>query len=52
MDSRSIITAIRDSGQSIYSVLRQLLTKTDAIYGQQRRILQRLDMWDAEGLPN
>lgn len=52
MDSRSIITAIRDSGQSIYSVLRQLLTKTDAMYGQQRRILQRLDMWDAEGLPN
>lgn len=52
IDSRSIITAIRDSGQSIYSVLRQLLTKTDAMYGQQRRILQRLDMWDAEGLPN
>lgn len=52
MDSSSIITAIRDSGQSIYSVLRQLLTKTDAMYGQQRRILQRLDMWDAEGLPS
>ena len=52
MDSSSIITAIRDSGQSIYNVLRQLLTKTDAIYGQQRRILQRLDMWDAEGLPS
>ena len=52
MGSRGIITAIRDSSQSIYSVLRQLLTKTDAMYGQQRRILQRLDMWDAEGLPN
>lgn len=52
IDSDSIVTAIRNSGRDIYVVLRQLLTKTDAIYGQQRRILQRLDMWDAEGLPS
>lgn len=52
IDSDNIVTAIRNSGRDIYVVLRQLLTKTDAIYGQQRRILQRLDMWDAEGLPS
>ena len=47
----TIAGMIREGQKQLYDVLRQILTKLDSIYGQNRRIVRNLDTWNAEGVP-
>lgn len=47
----TIASMIREGQKQLYDVLRQILTKLDSIYGQNRRIVRNLDTWNAEGVP-
>lgn len=47
----TIANMIREGQKQLYDVLRQILTKLDSIYGQNRRIVRNLDTWNAEGVP-
>ena len=47
----AVASVIREGQRQMYDVLRQMLTKLDSIYGQNRRIVRNLDTWNAEGVP-
>ena len=50
-DGHTVASVIREGQRQMYDVLRQILTKLDSIYGQNRRIVRNLDAWNAEGVP-
>ena len=50
-DGHTVASVIREGQRQMYDVLRQILTKLDSIYGQNRRIVRNLDSWNAEGVP-
>lgn len=50
-DGHTVASVIREGHRQMYDVLRQILTKLDSIYGQNRRIVRNLDAWNAEGVP-
>ena len=50
-DRHTVASVIREGQRQMYDVLRQILTKLDSIYGQNRRIVRNLDAWNAEGVP-
>ena len=50
-DGHTVASVIREGQRQMYDVLRQMLTKLDSIYGQNRRIVRNLDTWNAEGVP-
>ena len=47
----TIANIVKEGQKQLYDVLRQILTKLDSIYGQNRRIVRNLDTWNAEGVP-